>query len=143
MLQRYDEINSPSKSILEENLNFLLTSWCQIHDNLNGFPYTLLNCLNAAEFHDRYVNVIFPVLIRENKIIQAHELCNQLGSSFEQVFKNCCAHIIPWALTDECAQTLQQMQDNVGDYEEIGSFATLIEKNLQQVIIQSGKLFFT
>ncbi|OXU25092.1 hypothetical protein TSAR_000011 [Trichomalopsis sarcophagae] len=134
-LQIINASNPSTKCIVEENLNYILTAWCRVA-SFGKFPHGLLNCSTEMDFYDRYARAIFPVLLREGKMQEAKSFCERLGVTFEQIFKTCSANILPWALSDEAAKTLEQMQNNQGNFEGIGKLGSIIKENLQHIIVQ-------
>lgn len=91
------------------------------------------------DFYNRYISVIFPVLIREGKTQEAQSLCEKLNVTFEQVFRGSCSTIIPWALTNEREETLKQLKNGERPFETISDFSSLVKDQLQQIIVQTGR----
>ncbi|KAJ8666945.1 hypothetical protein QAD02_008607 [Eretmocerus hayati] len=138
ILMIMNKVKPSSKSILEENLNYLVTSWLSLKD-LSLFPHSLLECSSETEFCEKHISTIFPVLIRERKTEVARILCERLGASFVQVFESSCTSIIPWSLADEFADILEKFLEKSELYKDINDLATLIKNNLESIIIQLVK----
>ncbi|XP_058790954.1 serine-protein kinase ATM [Phymastichus coffea] len=135
-LQAINACGFSFKKIIEHNLNYILTDWCQ-NRNLDTFPFILLNCFDALEFHDKYAHVIFPVLIRGGKFDESMDFCRIIKATFRDLFKSCSPNIIPWATSDECPGILEQMQNNDGYFQQIDNLSELVRENLQQIIIET------
>uniref|UniRef100_A0ABD2WPC0 Serine/threonine-protein kinase ATM n=1 Tax=Trichogramma kaykai TaxID=54128 RepID=A0ABD2WPC0_9HYME len=136
ILELIELTNKSPKSIVVQNINYLIDSWCQETDkNFEDFPHYFFYCDNEYMFLERYIKFIFPALIRQQRIEDAKEIAKKLNHTFELIFKHCCVNIIPWALIDS-SNVLERMQNNEDEFESIGKFDSLIKENLQNVMIQ-------
>ncbi|XP_011494720.1 PREDICTED: serine-protein kinase ATM [Ceratosolen solmsi marchali] len=130
VLHVIENLNTSCKCIVIQNFNYLFSRWCR-EKSLDSFPYLLFNCTSETDFYKRYIDIIFPVLIREGQINDTQSICHKLGVPFEQTLKNCCSKIIPWMLTDESSE----IRSNPSIFEEMQNCLVLERINLQEVII--------
>ena len=139
ILQVMADKSTSSGCVIKENLNYLLSSWCS-SNSIFKFPYIFLDCKSESEFTQHYGKQIFPILIRENKINDIHQLIDNMEIPFEDLFNNSCSFIIPWALIDKSQEAKELVNDNKIFNKNIGQFSSLLLENIEKVIIQMGNV---
>lgn len=115
-----------------------MTLWCR-EENSNTFPFDVLNCTKKTDFRARYLQFLFPVLIREGKTEEAISICDRVKLPYEQAFNNYCYSIIPWALIEN-EELIEQLKNNSGLFQKVDSLKLLVKNHLQQIFTELGNI---
>ncbi|XP_012534493.1 serine-protein kinase ATM isoform X2 [Monomorium pharaonis] len=131
-------------SLIEDNLNYLLTSWIEdAHCLLQSFPWTLVGCETINEFFKKNINCIVPVLLRTSDIDEAMSFCtNHAGVAFNQVFEDAFPSCFVWLISravvfdSPAVETMRKMINNTDEFADTRSFNHLFRSRLQDVLIE-------
>ncbi|XP_011860130.1 PREDICTED: serine-protein kinase ATM isoform X2 [Vollenhovia emeryi] len=131
-------------SLIEDNLNYLLTSWIEdAHCSLQSFPWTLAGCETIDEFFKKNVNCIVPVLLRTSNIDEAMSFCvNHAGVAFNEVFEDVFPSCFVWLTSrtivcdDESTRTMRKLMNNTDEFADMCSFKKLFCSRLQDVLVE-------
>lgn len=71
-------------TLIETNLEYLISCWYSKNYAFTDFPYILLGCTSEMEFYAKYTMVMIPVLIANNVDLLT-DICNYHGESREKI----------------------------------------------------------
>ncbi|XP_046739148.1 serine-protein kinase ATM isoform X2 [Diprion similis] len=142
-----------SSTLVEKNLNYLLTHWLENGCSLEKFPVHLAHCSSDQEFYQKHMNIVVPTVIQKCSLKEAHNLCNQFGMPFNKVVEDCFPRLIAWLLPcisadphtpsagisvldiQRATGVFNQFYKNENEFQTVQRMSTLIEKNLKSVIL--------
>ena len=123
---------------LEDNLDYLLIHWCS-KQPLKSFPWSLIG--TSSEFY--FITCMhIPILTRNINLIEAMEICERLGISFEQSFKNSFATIVAWLLffiikgENWAEEMFSNLRNSQGEFQIVRNFDELMRETLDNVIVK-------
>ncbi|XP_070172770.1 serine-protein kinase ATM [Polyergus mexicanus] len=130
-------------SLVEDNLNYLLTSWIEdAQYSLQRFPWILVGCETVDEFFRKNVNHIVPIVLRTSGLAEAISFCTDCtGVAFEKVFEDvfpsCFAWLISRVITSNDAdETMRKLTKNTDEFAHTCDFSRLFYSRLQDVLVE-------
>ncbi|XP_019882077.2 serine-protein kinase ATM isoform X2 [Camponotus floridanus] len=132
-------------SLVEDNLNYLLTSWikdaqypCTV--SLQRFPWILAGCETVDEFFKKYVNRIVPIVLRTSGLAEAVSFCADCAvpfdKIFEDVFPSCFAWLLSRVIVSNDAETMRKLTRNTDEFARMQDFRQLFYSRLQDVLVE-------
>ncbi|XP_014473077.1 PREDICTED: serine-protein kinase ATM [Dinoponera quadriceps] len=131
-------------SLIEDNLNYLLTFWHDAGYPLQTFPWTLTGCGSVAEFFERHVNRIVPLLLRTSGLSKAVSFCDDAGVAFADVFEDIFPACFVWMISRVCnpasvdgvaVQTLKKLQGSTDEFASTRNLTRLLADQLKDVFV--------
>ncbi|XP_024884976.1 serine-protein kinase ATM [Temnothorax curvispinosus] len=128
-------------SLIEDNLNYLLTSWIK-HYPLQSFPWTLAGCETIDEFFKKNVNCIVPVLLRTSNINEAMSFCTNTGVAFNKIFEDVFPSCFVWLISraiesdSEAVDIICKLMNNTDEFADTPKFRQLFCSRLQDVLVE-------
>ncbi|KYQ49759.1 Serine-protein kinase ATM, partial [Trachymyrmex zeteki] len=127
-------------SLIEDNLNYLLTSWIEdAHCQLQNFPWMLMRCETIDEFFRKNINCIVPVLLRTSDIEETVSFCVNtdvdFNKVFEDVFPSCFVWLISRAVVFD-TDTMRKLINNTDEFANTKKFSQLFRSRLQDILVE-------
>ncbi|XP_011642127.1 serine-protein kinase ATM isoform X1 [Pogonomyrmex barbatus] len=131
-------------SLIEDNLNYLLTFWIEkAHYELQSFPWTLAGCETINEFFRRNINHIIPILLRTSDINETISFCtNRVGVAFNEVFKDVFPTCFAWLMSrvvvfdSDAIEIMRKLTKNIDEFADMCNFNQLLHSRLQDVLVE-------
>ncbi|KYM98451.1 Serine-protein kinase ATM [Cyphomyrmex costatus] len=128
-------------SLIEDNLNYLLTSWIEdAHYQLQNFPWMLTGCETIDEFFRKNINWIVPVLLRTSDIDETTSFCvNRADVAFNKVFEDVFPSCFVWLISRAIVfdnDTMRKLINNTDEFADTKNFNQLFRSRLQDVLVE-------
>ncbi|KMQ89559.1 serine-protein kinase atm [Lasius niger] len=129
-------------SLVEDNLNYLLTSWIEDAQHpLQKFPWMLAGCETIDEFFRKNVNRIVPIVLRTLSLAEAISFCTNCAGMafnkvFEDVFPSCFAWLISRVMSNDADETMRKLTRNTDEFAHTRDFNRLFYSRLQDVLME-------
>ncbi|KAF2897556.1 hypothetical protein ILUMI_08624 [Ignelater luminosus] len=92
-------------TLIETNLEYLISCWYGNNYAFTDFPYILLGCTSEMEFYAKYTTVMIPVLIANNVRLLT-DICNYHGESIQRMIEMSYPNIMARCLLISTAELL-------------------------------------
>ncbi|EGI58185.1 Serine-protein kinase ATM, partial [Acromyrmex echinatior] len=127
-------------SLLEDNLNYLLTSWIEdAHCQLQNFPWMLMGCEAIDEFFRKNINYIVPVLLRTSDIEETVSFCVNINVDFNKVFEDVFPFCFVWLISRAIVfdtDTMRKLINNTDEFANTKKFSQLFRSRLHDVLVE-------
>ncbi|XP_011154175.2 serine-protein kinase ATM [Harpegnathos saltator] len=132
-------------SLIENNLNYLLTSWLDAKYSLQKFPWMLTGCETSAEFFKKHINHIVPLVFRTSGLSEAVSFCINADIAFADVFVDVFPSCFVWMISRVynqtsvdriITQTLKKLEKNTDEFASICNFTQLLTDRLKDVLVE-------
>ncbi|KAL6424274.1 hypothetical protein ACFW04_009833 [Cataglyphis niger] len=129
-------------SLVEDNLNYLLTSWLEdAQYPLQRFPWVLAGCETVDEFFRKNVNHIVPIVLRTSGLVEAISFCTDYAGVafekvFEDVFPSCFAWLISRVISNDADEMMRKLTNNTDEFARTSDFSRLFYSRLQDVLVE-------
>ncbi|KYN37415.1 Serine-protein kinase ATM, partial [Trachymyrmex septentrionalis] len=127
-------------SLIEDNLNYLLTSWIEdAHYQLQNFPWMLMGCETIDEFFRKNVNCIVPVLLRTSDIEETVSFCVNVDVDFNKIFEDIFPFCFVWLISRAIVfdtDTMHKLINNTDEFANTKTFSQLFRSRLQDILVE-------